>query len=101
MSSRHFYAFPEAPAAVQQERPGAFSKWPAEVAGSRPERESGVRSWAAFQSSQPEGVRKAHLRFRDLLLCCKMSLWGGGGGHVVSGTGLAAGSVRGRAYGVS
>lgn len=55
MSSRHFYALFEAPAATQPpEGPGAFSKWPEEVAGSRPEREHGVRGWAPFQPSQPE-----------------------------------------------
>lgn len=39
---------------MQPEGPGAFSKWPEEVAGTRPEREHGVRDCAPFQPSQPE-----------------------------------------------
>lgn len=83
VSSRHFYAFLEAPAAMEPEGPGAFSKWPEEVAGSRPEREHGVRGRAPSNPVRlrpsSEGFRRTHPRPWDLLAWCRLNLWGASG----------------------
>lgn len=56
MSSRHFYALPEAPAAARAEGPGAFNRGLRKrllLAGSRPERELGVGTRARLRAPFP------------------------------------------------
>lgn len=89
MSSRHFYALVEAPAAARPEGPGAFSKWPEEAAAfsrfQALEGALGSETWTWLRAPFPtksapdpplKELGQPANNFRGSLACLGLHLWG-------------------------